>query len=147
MKKIRSKARDILVVWIKEIIKKEDHTKVTRNNISKLVESQSYYWSGYTLRLQPWSYKWIVKKLNFYGPRSMVTNASNTVSMFNGNPNNQYVSPSENVPYIIVRDNTCLVYEVGDSFTSNHILSVRLEVAQITLDQATLNQLLRTQTV
>ena len=63
MKKIRSKARDILVAWIKEIIKKEDHNKVTRENISKLVESQSYYWSGYTLRLQPWSYKWIVKKL------------------------------------------------------------------------------------
>ena len=63
MRKIRSKARDILVAWIKEIIKKEDHNKVTRKNISKLVESQSYYWSGYTLRLQPWSYKWIVKKL------------------------------------------------------------------------------------
>jgi len=39
------------------------------------------------------------------------------------------------------------VYEVGDNFTSDHVLSVRLEVAQITLDQATLNQLLRTQTV
>ena len=84
---------------------------------------------------------------DFYGPKSMVTNASNTAVMFNGNPMNQYVSPSENVPYIIVRDNACLVYEVGDSFTGAHILSVRLEVAQITLDQATLNQLLRTQTV
>jgi len=84
---------------------------------------------------------------DFYGPKSMVSNASTTPTMFNGNPTNQYVSPSENVPYIIVRDNTCLVYEVGDNFTSSHILSVRLEVAQITLDQATLNQLLRTQTV
>jgi len=41
----------------------------------------------------------------------------------------------------------CLVYTVGDNFTSNAILSVRLEVAQISLDQSTLNQLLRTQTV
>ena len=63
IRKIRSKARDILVAWIKEIIKKEDHTKVTRKNISKLVESQSYYWSGHSIKLQPWSYKWIVKKL------------------------------------------------------------------------------------
>jgi len=84
---------------------------------------------------------------DFYGPKSMVANASNTAVMFNGNPMNQYVSPSENVPYIIVRDNTCLVYEVGDNFTSDHVLSARLEVAQITLDQSTLNQLLRTQTV
>jgi len=84
---------------------------------------------------------------DFYAPKSMVANASNTAVMFNGNPFSQYVSPSENVPYIIVRDNACLVYEVGDNFTSNHVLSVRLEVAQITLDQATLNQLLRTQTV
>ena len=58
-----------------------------------------------------------------------------------------YVEPSIEVPYVIVRDNVCLVYEVGDNFTSEHHLSVRLEVAQISLDQATLNQLLRTQTV
>ena len=67
--------------------------------------------------------------------------------MINGNPGSAYVGPSEEVPYVIVRDNVCMVYEVGDNFTSDHILSVRLEVAQITLDQATLNQLLRTQTV
>jgi len=84
---------------------------------------------------------------DFYGPKSMIANASTTATMFNGNPTSQYVSPSIDVPYVIVRDNTCLVYEVGDNFTSDHILSVRLEVAQITLDQATLNQLLRTQTV
>jgi len=89
----------------------------------------------------------LVSSGDFYGPRSMVTNASNTVTMFNGTPTTQYVSPSEQVPYVIVRDNVCLVYEVGDSFTSGAVLSVRMEVAQITLDQATLNQLLRTQTV
>jgi len=88
----------------------------------------------------------LVASGDFYGPKS--TTAPNTSwTMINGNPNSQYVSPSENVPYVIVRDNVCLIYEVGDQFTSGHILSVRLEVAQITLDQATLNQLLRTQTV
>ena len=63
MKKIRTKARAIIVEWIKEVIKKEDHPKVTRKNLEKLIESRSYYWSNGVLRLQPWSYKWIVKKL------------------------------------------------------------------------------------
>ena len=63
MKKIRNKARAIMVEWIKEVIKKEDHTKVNRENLEKLIETSSYYWSGGTLKLQPWAYRWIVKKL------------------------------------------------------------------------------------
>ena len=63
IRKIRSKARNILVAWIKEVIKKEDHPKVTRENLEKLISNSSYYWSGGTLKLQPWSYRWIVKKL------------------------------------------------------------------------------------
>jgi hypothetical protein len=89
----------------------------------------------------------LVSSGDFYGPKSMVANASTTPTMINGNPNSAYVTPSKDVPYVIVRDNVCLVYEVGDNFTSDAILSVRLEVAQVSLDQATLNQLLRTQTV
>ena len=87
----------------------------------------------------------LVSSTDFYGPKSMVANASSApYGMLTAD---QYVKPSENVPYVIVRDNVCLVYEVGDNFTSEHVISVRLEVAQISLDQATLNQLLRTQTV
>ena len=89
----------------------------------------------------------LVSSGDFYGPKSMIANANTPCAMINGNPGSAYVGPSEEVPYVIVRDNVCLVYEVGDNLTSDHILSVRLEVAQITLDQATLNQLLRTQTV
>ena len=89
----------------------------------------------------------LVASGDFYGPKSMIANANTPVQTLNGTPASQYVSPSKDVPYIIVRDNVCLTYEVGDQFTSNHILSVRLEVAQVSLDQATLNQLLRTQTV
>ena len=65
------------------------------------------------------------------------------------NMNGQYmtVEPSDDVPYVIVRDNVCLAYAVRDAFTDGATISVRLECAQITLDQATLNQLLRTQTV
>ena len=60
-----------------------------------------------------------------------------------------YLEPSKDVPYIIVRDNACLVYNVSaeKTMTSTSLLSVRMECAIITLDQATLNQLLRTQTV
>ena len=87
----------------------------------------------------------LVSSGDFYGPKSMVANASPPAAGLM--TESQYVRPSKEVPYVIVRDNVCLIYEVGDNFTSNHILSVRLEVAQISLDQATLNQLLRTQTV
>ena len=89
----------------------------------------------------------LISSGDFYGPKSMVANANTPCSMINGTPGSQYVAPSDEVPYVVVRDNVCLVYEVGDNLTSDHILSVRLEVAQISLDQATLNQLLRTQTV
>jgi hypothetical protein len=85
----------------------------------------------------------LIQSGQFYGPKSQIANACTTVSMF---PNTQ-VMPSVDVPYVIVRDNVGLLYQVDDSMVNVTILSVRLEVAQITLDQATLNQLLRTQTV
>ena len=78
----------------------------------------------------------------FLGPKSQVANACTPTSMFN-----EYLKPSTEVPYVIVRDNCCLVYQVGDQLTANMTISVRLECAQISLDQATLNQLLRTQTI
>lgn len=58
-----------------------------------------------------------------------------------------YCEPSKDVPYVIVRDNVCLVYTTQEGFEHNSLISCRLECAQISLDQATLNQLLRTQTV
>lgn len=81
----------------------------------------------------------------FYGPASGSGQAGSQASPMMS----MYVEPSEKVPYVIVRDNVCLTYSVSDSakFESNSTLSVRLECAQISLDQATLNQLLRTQTV
>jgi len=84
----------------------------------------------------------LVASGQFYGPKSQVANASNTVSMFN-----TVLTPSTDVPYVVVRDNVCLTYNVADNMVKGTILSVRLECAQISLDQATLNQLLRTQTV
>ena len=82
----------------------------------------------------------LVSAGNFYGMASGAT--TTPVPM-------DYLMPSKDVPYVIVRDNVCLVYNVATSqlFESNSKIAVRLECAQITLDQATLNQLLRTQTV
>ena len=59
----------------------------------------------------------------------------------------KWLEPSEKVPYVVVRDNVCLIAEVGANLSSAVNVSMRMECAQITLDQATLNQLLRTQTV
>ena len=81
----------------------------------------------------------LVGSYDFYGPTMPNTGSANMY--------NTILEPSTEVPYIIVRDNLCLAYDVGDNFITAHTVSVRLEVAQISLDQATLNQLLRTQTV
>jgi len=78
----------------------------------------------------------------YYGPKSMIANASTPANTYH-----TAMTTSTEVPYVVVRDNVCLIYQVGDNMTAATILSVRLECAQITLDQATLNQLLRTQTV
>ncbi len=70
---------------------------------------------------------------NFYGPASYP--GADALMQ-------DYIMPSEKVPYVIVRDNVVLTYNVSASknFESTSRLSVRLECAQITLDQATLNQ-------
>ena len=63
MSKIRNKAKGILVEWLKDLLNKEEQSKVNVKNILTLLPNQTHYWSGATLRLQPWSYKWVVKKL------------------------------------------------------------------------------------
>ena len=61
--------------------------------------------------------------------------------------NGMFVMPDQDVPYIIVRDNACLCVDVDDAFATTITASMRLSCAVVTLDQSTLNQLLRTQTV
>jgi len=58
-----------------------------------------------------------------------------------------WLEPSESVPYVIVRDTIGLYISVSTATSVSALVGVRLECAQITLDMATLNQLLRTQTV
>jgi len=60
---------------------------------------------------------------------------------------NVWLEPSKDVPYVVVRDSLQLISSADIAMNNASIIYVRLECAQITLDQATLNQLLRTQTV
>ena len=58
-----------------------------------------------------------------------------------------WLEPSPDVPYIVVRDTIGLYCSVSTQLSNSAHVGVRLECAQVTLDMATLNQLLRTQTV
>ena len=58
-----------------------------------------------------------------------------------------FLEPSIEVPYVVVRDQVVLIANVTTAMSVGSSIKVRLECAQVTLDQATLNQLLRTQTV
>ena len=82
---------------------------------------------------------------DYYGAKSTIANASTPLA--NGANGTIFMEPSKDVPYVVVRDNVCLVYGQTETFAADMIINARLEVAQIGLDQATLNQLLRTQTV
>jgi hypothetical protein len=85
-----------------------------------------------------------VMGFDWYGAKSSVANAS----VPGGDTfTRTYLEPSKEVPYVVVRDNVCLVATMLTAMTTVSYIGVRLECAQITLDQATLNQLLRTQTV
>jgi len=58
-----------------------------------------------------------------------------------------WLMPSTEVPYVIVRDTIQLIGSISTATSVSLDIRVRLECAQVTLDMATLNQLLRTQTV
>ena len=73
--------------------------------------------------------------------------SSTTVNGRAGMQTKMWLEPSTEVPYVIVRDTIQLVGSISTATSNSCNINVRLECAQITLDMATLNQLLRTQTV
>ena len=79
---------------------------------------------------------------DYYGAKATIANASVPSPM-----SRSFLMPSEKVPYVVVRDNVCLMSTQLVARSTAAYVNVRLECAQVTLDQATLNQLLRTQTV
>jgi len=58
-----------------------------------------------------------------------------------------FLEPSIEVPYVVVRDQVALMISITTAMGTASAVKCRLECAQVTLDQSTLNQLLRTQTV
>jgi hypothetical protein len=83
-----------------------------------------------------------VMGFDYYGAKATIANASVPSPM-----SRSFLEPSEKVPYVVVRDNVCLMATQLVAMSTDVFVNVRLECAQVTLDQATLNQLLRTQTV
>jgi hypothetical protein len=83
-----------------------------------------------------------VMGFDYYGAKATIANASVPSPM-----TRTFLEPSEKVPYVVVRDNVCLMSTQLVAMSTAAYVNVRLECAQVTLDQATLNQLLRTQTV
>ena len=57
-----------------------------------------------------------------------------------------FCEPSEKVPYVCVRDTIFAIMSNAKAITADITNTYRLECAMISLDTATLNQLLRTQT-
>ena len=65
-----------------------------------------------------------------------------------GDPHpNVWLEPSTEVPYVVVRDQVALLASVSVAMSNAANINVRLECGIMTLDSATLTQLLRTQTV
>lgn len=83
-----------------------------------------------------------VMGFDYYLPKSTIANDS-----VPGPLNKTFLEPSKEVPYVVVRDNVCAVSTSSVATGATTYVSFRLECAQVKLDQATLNQLLRTQTV
>ena len=65
-----------------------------------------------------------------------------------GGPNKEpaFLTPTKDVPYVVVRDTIFQIMAAGVAFQADVLCTVRMECAMISLDQSTLNQLLRTQT-
>ena len=86
----------------------------------------------------------MIAGIDFYGP-------SATTSIANSYPPTgtgmKFMGPSTDVPYVVVRDSIGLVAVSSINIDAAMKVGVRLSCAIITLNQATLNQLLRTQTV
>ena len=63
MRKIRYKAKRILLEWVKHLVKKENQHNITSEKFKILLDTISYKWNGTTKVLQPMSYRWLVQTL------------------------------------------------------------------------------------
>ena len=79
---------------------------------------------------------------------SFTSPATSVAGMACSPTGDSYLEPSAEVPYVVVRDTIFQIFETSVAMSSADSMTVsyRMECAMITLDQSTLNQLLRTQT-
>ena len=90
----------------------------------------------------------LIAGIDFYSPSSLVTvTTANTTLLPPSGVGTSFCSPSPEVPYIVVRDKVGVLCLSSINADSTQSVGVRLSCAMIKLDQSTLNQLLRTQTV
>jgi len=82
-----------------------------------------------------------VSAFDYYGPSTISPGVSSA------QPFRQFITPTKEVPYIVVRDNVCLIGVIKATMIAELFIQFRMECAMIKLDKSTLNQLLRTQTV
>ena len=79
----------------------------------------------------------LISGIDFYGGAA----AGNTAPFFH-----EYIMPSDEVPFIVVRDNVCLAASLEANAAPAITVTIRMECALITLGTDVLNQLLLTQT-
>ena len=82
-----------------------------------------------------------IAAFDYYGPSAFAANDLVSPTM------NEFLTPSKEVPYVVVRDNICLIGLILADMAAEMFIQFRIECAQVTLDKSRLNQLLRTQTV
>ena len=65
MKKIRKKAKKILVQWLKSLLPddEKEKEKITEKNIFSLMPTQTHHVFQNQIRLSAWAFKWVVKQL------------------------------------------------------------------------------------
>ena len=78
---------------------------------------------------------------DFYGPKATGSGEVPSYPVLT-----QLVEPDTKVPYIVVRDNICMVYKYKEAAATVMYINFRMEVAKVKLGTDLLNQLLRTQT-
>jgi len=86
----------------------------------------------------------MIAGIDLFGPSASTAIAN---SYPTSNSSMPFLEPSTDVPYVVVRDSIGFVAVNSTNTTLGMKVGVRLSCAIITLNQATLNQLLRTQTV
>ena len=62
-KKIRKRAKIVLVEWMKTLLSEEQTKDINEKNIDKFLASQTHFYGNKQMRLSAYSLKWTEKKI------------------------------------------------------------------------------------